>query len=245
MDPLGLLLEAVAIAVYPGGLFLAGLAWLTHVAGATPASTAIDGRGVASIVAATLAAAMASLPGSPAAAIPPPSGAAPNLAAAVLLLFVAGALAAPEPWSFRRRAVLGVSGISMLLLGLVAASFSIPALAGAGGSGAAAARILAAVTALTAVPLVVQPHLTGGSATARLTVLAATVEVVLSTLIPPSLRWEPAILAVLAVVVATALYALLLRVGRAATQREHPSLVAIAIACCGAATVAALLAARP
>lgn len=242
MDPLGLLLEAVAIAVYPGGLFLAGLAWLMRWAGGTPAGTVTDVRRVAAIVAATLAAAMASLPGSPAAAIPPPGGAAPNLAAAVLLLFVAGGLVAPEPWSFRRRALLGLGGISMLLLGLIAATFSIP---GAGGTGATAARILAVITALTAVPLVLQPHLSGADATARLMVLAATAEVVLSTLIPPSLRWEPAILAVLAMVAAVLLYAVLLRVGRAATQREHPSLVVVATACCAAATVMAVLGARP
>lgn len=245
MDPLGLLLEAVAIAVYPGGLFLAGLAWLMHRAAGTPVGTVMDVRRVAAIVAATLAASMASLPGSPAAAIPPPGGAVPNLAAAVLLLFVAGGLVAPEPWSFRRRALLGLGGISMLLLGLTAASFSIPALAGAGGTGATAARILAVITALTAVPLVLQPHRSGAAATARVVVLAATAEVVLSTLIPPSLRWEPAALAVLAMVAAVLLYAVVLRVGRAATQREHPSLVLVATACCAAATVVAVLGARP
>jgi len=245
MDPLGLLLAVVAIAVYPGGLLLAALAWLTHWAGNLPPGTRLDTRSLAAIVIAALAASMASLPGSPAAALPPPGGATPNLAAAVLLLFVAGALAAPEPWSFRRLALLGLGGVSMLLLGLLASSFSIPALAGVGGAGASTARILAAIAALTAVPLVVQPHLATGAVTARLTVVAATVEVVLSTLLPPTPHWEAATVAVAALVAGVVLYALLLRVGRAVTQREHPSLVAIAAICGTAATVAAIIAARP
>jgi hypothetical protein len=245
MDPLGLLLAVVAVAVYPGGLFLAALGWLTRWAGGLPPATRLDTRTLAAIVAATLAASMASLPGSPAASLPPPGGATPNLVAAVLLLFVAGALAAPGPWSFRRLALLGLGGVSMLLLGLLAASFSIPSLAGVGGAGADAARILATITTLTALPLVVQPHLSIGAVTARVTVVAATVEVVLSTLIPPSLPWKSATLIVVALVAAAGIYAVLLRVGRAATQREHPSLVAFAAACCAAATVVAVLAARP
>jgi len=75
--------------------------------------------------------------------------------------------------------------------------------------------------------------------------LAATLEVLLSTLISPSLpSAEPAI-AVAALVVAVALYALILRAGRAATRVEHLSLVGIAAACSAAATVAVVLAARP
>jgi hypothetical protein len=245
MDPLGVLLAVVAVAVYPGGLFLAALAWLTHRAGGLPPGTRLDARSLAAIVIGALAASMASLPGSPAAALPPPGGAAPNLAAAVLLLFVAGALTAPEPWSLRRLALLGLGGISLLLLGLLASSYSIPSLAGVGGDGADGARILAAITALTAVPLVMQPHLPTGAVTARLTVVAATAEVVLSTLIPPSLRGVAGIIAVVTLTAGVVLYALLLRVGRAVTQREHPSLVAIAAVCGAAATVAAIIAARP
>jgi hypothetical protein len=244
MDPLGLLLAVVAIAIYPGGLFLAGLAWLTHRAGGLPPGTRLDARSLAAIVIAALAASMASLPGSPAAALPPPGGATPNLAAAVLLLFVGGAIVAHEPWSFRRLTLLGLGGVSLLLLGLLASSFSIPALAGVSGDGADAARILAAITVLTAVPLVVQPHLPIGAVTARLTVVAATVEVVLSSLIPPQLHLGAGTLAVVALIAGVVLYALLLRLGRALTQREHPTLIAIAALCATAATVAAIIAAR-
>jgi hypothetical protein len=245
MDPLGLLLAVVAVAVYPGGLFLTALTLLTQRAGHMPPGTRLDIRSLAAIVIAALAASMASLPDSPGTALPPPGGAAPNLAAAVLLLFVAGALTAPGPWSYRRLTLLGLAGASMLLLGLLASSYSIPALAGVGGDGADAARILAALTALTAVPLLMQPHLPTGAVTARLTVVVATVEVVLSTLVPPSLRGVAGIVAVVALVAGVVLYALLLRVGRAVTRSEHPSLVAIAAVCGAAATVAAIIAARP
>lgn len=244
MDPLGLLLAVVAVAVYPGGLFLAGLARLTHWAGGLPPGTRLDARSLAAIVIAALAASMASLPGSPAAALPPPGGATPNLAAALLLLVVGGAIVAPEPWSFRRLALLGLGGVSLLLLGLLASSFSIPALAGVGGDGADAARILAAITALIAAPLVVQPHLPIGAVTARLTVVAAIVEVVLSLLIPPALHLLAGTVALATLVAGVALYALLLRLGRALTQREHPTLVAIATLCAAGATVAAIIAAR-
>jgi hypothetical protein len=244
MDPLGLLLAVVAVAVYPGGLSLVGLAWLMHRAGGLPPGTRLDARSLAAIVIAALAASMASLPGSPAAALPPPGGATPNLAAAVLLLFVGGAIVAPEPWSSRRLTLLGLGGVSMLLLGLLASSFSIPALAGVGGAGADTARILAAITALTAAPLVVQPHLPIGAVTPRLTVVAATVEVVLSSLIPPALHPVVGTLAVVALVAGVVLYAVLLRLGRALTQREHPTLVAIAALCATAASVATIIAAR-
>jgi hypothetical protein len=245
MDPLGLLLEVVAIAVYPGGLFLATLVWVTHRAGGVPRDASLDARGLTAIVAATVAASMAALPGSPAASIPPPGGATANLGVAVLLLVAAGALAAPEAWSARRLALLSFGAASLLLLGVLAPSLSIPGVAGAGGDGAGAARILAAVTALIVAPAVVQPYHIAGATGARVTVVAAALEVVLSTLIPPSLRWPAAPLAAGSVVVAAALYGVLLRVGRRATQREHVSLIAAAAACCAAATVAALIAARP
>ena len=102
MDPLGLLLDIVAVAVYPGGLFLAVLAVIVQRAGGLPRTGGFDARALGAVIAAALAASMASLPGSPAASLPPSGGATPNLAAAILLLFVAASLAAPEPWSVRR-----------------------------------------------------------------------------------------------------------------------------------------------
>ena len=95
MDPLGLLLEVVALAVYPGGVFLA-VDGLDHVSRRGDGSRGqLDARGLAAIATAAVAAAMAPLPGTPAASLPPPGGATPNLVAAVLLVVVAGSLVAP------------------------------------------------------------------------------------------------------------------------------------------------------
>jgi hypothetical protein len=245
MDPLGLLLDIVAVAIYPGGLFLAALALITQRAGALPRGGAIDVRALGAIIAATLAASMASLPGSPAASLPPPGGATPNLAAGILLLFVAGSLAAQEPWSIRRVALSGFGGAALILLGLVAASFSVATIAGAAGGEAAAARILAAATVLVALPLIVQPHAESAGAMGRLAVTAASLEVVLALLVPPSLHWPATVIAVGAVVGGVVVYGLLLRAARAATRREYPALIALAGACCAAATVVAVLATRP
>ncbi|HEY6469573.1 MAG TPA: hypothetical protein VI434_07380 [Candidatus Dormibacteraeota bacterium] len=245
MDPLGLLLDIVAVAVYPGGLFAAVLAVIVQRAGGLPRIRELDARALGAVIAATLAASMASLPGSPAASLPPPGGATPNLAAAILLLFVGASLAAPEPWSIRRAVLGGLGGASLVLLGLVAASFSIATIVGIGGGEALTARILAAATALIALPLVVQPHKRGSGAVGRIAVVAATAEVVLALLVPPSLQWPATLIAIGALVGGVGVYGLLLRAARAATRREYPALVALAIACCAAATVAAVLAARP
>ncbi len=244
MDPLGLLLAIVALAVYPGGLLLACLALLTLRLSGMPRSTGLDSRGLAAMCAAGVAASMATLPGAPAASLPPPGGATPNLIAAVVLLFVAGSLIAPEPWSSRRRVAVALGGVSVLLLGFVAASFSIETLSGAGGGAATTARIVVAIGVLAALPVIVQPHCPGGSATARATLVAATVEVVLGTLIPTGLHFPATVLWVGGLVAAAAVYALLLRLGSAVAQREHITLVALAAVCASAGSLAAIIATR-
>lgn len=246
MDPLGLLLEIVAVAVYPGGLFLGVLVWLMRRIGGLPGGMRLDAGGLVAVVAAALAASMASLPGSPAASIPPPGGATPNLVACVLMLVVAGSLAAPQPWSMRRVAALVMAGASLVLLGLLGSTFSISAIAGSGGGTGEAARILAVATVLVALPIVVQPHRGPGTdALARAVVVAAMAEVVLGTLIPSSLSWPVAALSVVALVICLVVYALLIRVVRSATRRGHPALVALDVGCFAAATVVAVIAARP
>lgn len=245
MDPLGLLLEIVALAVYPGGLFLGAMAWITWRGAGLSGGSALDPRGLAAIAASIVAASMAPLPGTPAASLPPPGGATPNLIAAVLLVVVAGSLVAPDPWSRRRRVLVALGGVSLVLLGLVATSFSSTDISGASGGTNAAARILAVVAVLLALPIVVKPQLAAGSVVARAVVVAASLEVVLAIVIPPSQTWPVAPLWVVGLVAAGAVYAVLLRLGRAATQREHPSLVVVAWLCSIAASVTAVIAARP
>ncbi len=245
MDPLGLLLEIVALTVYPGGLFLGALAWITWRGAGLPPGGPLDLRGLAAISAAVVATAMAPLPGTPAASLPPPGGATPNLLAAILLVVLAGSLVAPGPWSRRRVVLVGLGGISVVLLGLVAASFSSTDISGAPGAGSAVARILAVAGLLVALPVVVKPQTASGSVAARAIVVAGALEVVLAILIPPAQAWPVAPLWVVGMVAAVAVYAALLRLGRAVTQREHPSLVVIAWMCSVAASVTAVIAARP
>ena len=245
MDPLGLLLEVVALAVYPGGLFLGALAWITWRGAGLPRGGPPDARGLAAIAASIVAAAMAPLPGTPAASLPPPGGATPNLVAALLLVVVAGSLISPDPWSRRRRLLVAVGGVSIVLLGLVAASFSTTDISGATGATEAVARVLTVAGVLVALPMVVKPQADTGSVGARSIVVAASLVVVLAIVIPPGQRWPVAPLWVVGLVAGVGLYAVLLRLARAATQREHPSLVVIAVACSIAASVTSVIAARP
>ncbi|HUZ69413.1 MAG TPA: hypothetical protein VMU65_06840 [Candidatus Saccharimonadales bacterium] len=245
MDPLALLLDIVAVAVYPGGLFLVVLAVMVQRSGGLPRTRDLDARAIVAVIAAMLAASMSPVPGSPAASLPPAGGATPNLVAAILLLFVGASLAAPEPWSVRRMVAGGLGGASLVLLGLIAASFSVAMIAGGAGGEGLTARILAAATALIAMPIVVQPYKRGAGAVGRVAVASATVEFVLALLIPPSLQWPATLIAVGALAGGAGLYGLLLRATRALTRREYPGLVALAAACCAAAAVAAVIAARP
>ena len=107
------------------------------------------------------------------------------------------------------------------------------------------ARILAVAGLLVALPVVVKPQTASGSVAARAIVVAASLEVVLAILIPPAQAWPVGPLWVVGMVAAVAVYAALLRLGRALTQREHPSLVVIAWMCSVAASVTAVIAARP
>jgi hypothetical protein len=245
MDPLGLLIEIVALAVYPGGLFLAVMAWITYRGAGLAPGPALDVRGFAAIAAAVVAAAMAPLPGTPAASLPPPGGATPNLLAAVLLVVVAGSLVAPAPWSKRRITLVTFAGASLVLIGLVATSLSTTDISGSTGGVNAAARILTVIAVLVALPVVLKPQRAAGSVAARATVVASSLVVVLAIVIPPAQQWPVAPLWVVGLVLAVGVYALLLRLGRALTRREHLSVVAVAWLCSIAASVTAVIAARP
>ncbi len=76
-------------------------------------------------------------------------------------------------------------------------------------------------------------------------VVAASLEVTLAIVISPGQQWPVAPLWVVGLVAAVGIYALLLRLGRAATRREHLSLVAASWLCSVAASVTAVIAARP
>src|SRR5450755_1152661 len=93
MDPTGLLDAILAVAVYPGGLFLA-LGALLHssLAGRRPvagASRAIPAPSLLPVLAATVATALLPMVGSPALRLPPGTGVAPNVVVVLVLLAVA------------------------------------------------------------------------------------------------------------------------------------------------------------
>ena len=103
MDPLGILAAVVALAVYPGGLFLAGILWF---GGGLPwRSTSAwrpSLRDLAALAAIDLAVAGAPLPASPAASLPPAAGAAPDIVVVALLVAASVVLVAPGRWHVRR-----------------------------------------------------------------------------------------------------------------------------------------------
>src|SRR4029077_16413646 len=103
----------------------------------------------------------------------------------------------------------------------------------------------AVIAVLVSLPIVVKPQQAGASAAARAIVVAAALEAVLAIVIPPAQQWPVAPLWVAGLVLSVAVYALLLRLGRAAIKREHLSLVAVAGLCSIAASVTAVIAARP
>jgi hypothetical protein len=212
------------------------MAWITWRGAGLPSGSSLDWRGLAALAAAVVGAAMAPLPGTPAASLPPPGGATPNLIAAVLLVVVAASLVAPDPWSRRRRVLVALGAIPLVLLGLVATSFC---------GTDAAARILTLITALVALPMIFKPQLATGSVVARAVVVAASLEVALAVVIPPSQQWPVAPLWVVGMVAAVAVYAVLLRLGRGAVQREHPVVIVAAWLCAIAASVTAVVAAHP
>ena len=247
MDPLGLLLEVVALAVYPGGLFLAALAWITCAApGLTRGIHRSTFAGLAAIAAAVVAAAMAPLPGTPASSLPPDGGATPNLIAAVLLVVVAGALVAPEPWSRRRRVLVTFGGISIVLLGLGATSFSSTDIAAAAGGVADAARILDRWSRCSwhcrswSNPSAPVCPLWLGRRWSRLRSRSCSPS---RSRLGSSGRWRRS--GSSASSRPAAVYALLLRLGRAMTQGESAPVVAVAWLCSVAASVVAVVAARP
>ena len=105
MDPVGVLAAAVALAVYPGGLFLG----LAAAAVASPAQRwrprGWTPTAVAGIVGAGLAAALLPLAGAPATALPGSGGEAQtNLLAVELLLAAAVVIAVPGSWTRRCQA---------------------------------------------------------------------------------------------------------------------------------------------
>src|SRR5207244_1190583 len=99
MDPLGLLYAAIGMLVYPGGVYLTGMAGMcAWTAGLPRGPASIRAEAWAAIIAAALAAVLAPMARSLVAALPPDRGVAPNLVAAPLVTqpFDAGVAVGPR-----------------------------------------------------------------------------------------------------------------------------------------------------
>jgi hypothetical protein len=151
MDPTGLLDAVLAVAVYPGALFL-GVAAVLHRAVAGRAPGRLPGGSLSStstmaVVAAIAAVAMLPLTGSPALTLPPPSGAAGNVLAVAMLFAVAvdrGAGGRPAGL------LAAVAAAPVLALAAAAGTFSVQSISSESGTLAMTARVLAATSLLLA-----------------------------------------------------------------------------------------------
>ena len=149
MDPVGLAQAVLALAVFPGGALLAAVAGLAARAGHGPVSAALGAREVAALVLVDAAVALAPLPGSPVASLPPGVGASPDLAIAAILL-TAAVTVARAGWTGRQALGAGAAVVSAAALAAGAASLSLPAIVAAPGTAMLAARAAAAVALLVA-----------------------------------------------------------------------------------------------
>lgn len=152
MDPTGLLDAVLAVAVYPGAVFLAVAALLhRRLAGrGTPSGTPrgpLPSASILPVLAATVATAMLPLVDQPALRLPPTGGVAANVVVAAVLLAVAVDLGAE---SRRVRALAAAAAIPILALASAGSTVSVVAIANSPGAPALAARISAAVLLLLA-----------------------------------------------------------------------------------------------
>ena len=220
MDPLGLLLEVVALAVVSRGPLPGGASPGSRTA--APGSrrgSPLDARGLAAIATAVVAAAMAPLPGTPAASLPPPGGATPNLVAAVLLVVcrrLAGGPGALVAATLRARRLRRDSRWSCW--GSWPPRSRAPTSPEQAGAASNAARILAVIAVLVALPIVVKPQRGGWVRRGSGDVVAASLEVMLAIVIPPAQQWPVAPLWVVGLVAAVGG----LRAAAAARTRRHP-----------------------
>lgn len=207
MDPTGLLDAVLAVSIYPGAAFIA-LAALLHRRVAGRRGTVLTAPGAVPVatllptLAATVAAAMLPLPGSPALRLPPPAGATGNVIAVAVLLAVAVDLG-----SMSRRAALLATAAAVPVLALAAAgsTLSVAAIAVAGGTPATAARSVSAAL------LVLAGATTGGSRAAS--VVMSVLGVAAAALaLPAALADAPPVLGALAALGVVALSGVLARI---------------------------------
>jgi hypothetical protein len=235
MDPTGLLDAVLAVAVYPGALFLAlGSLVRRRVAGegSGPRSPGVPPAiSLVPVLSAVVGTAMLPLTGSPALRLPPLLGAPGNVVAIIVLLAIAADLGGGS-----RAAAALAAGAALPILGLAASlgTLNVIAISTAGGTAALTARAVAAAVLVLAASLVA-----GGRSAA---VVAAALALAGGSLVVPSaLRADPPVLCGLACLGTVVVSSILARLRDRWPRRL---LTAAGTAACVAGTVLALLAAR-
>jgi hypothetical protein len=235
VDPTGLLDAVLAVAVYPGAVFLVLAALLRSALAGRRAALRTGGPPPATslvpAMAAVVAVAMLPMVGSPISRLPPPSGAGGNVVAILLLLAVAVDLGARS----RAAATLAAAAaLPVLALATTLGTLDVETVVRAPGAAGIAARALAAAL------LVAAASLCGESRPAAL-VSAALALTGAALVIPSALRGQPPVLCAVACMGAVMVS------GVSARLRDlwpRPLLAAGAAVATAAATVLALVSAR-
>jgi hypothetical protein len=154
MDVTGLLAAALAVAVFPGGLYLASAALASSRGTAPFRVEALTPPEVAGLVAITFAAALLPLPGAPSQLIPTTGGAPPNLLALLLLAGMVLGLATAPRWDVWRCAAVMAAVLPLLALAAEGSTLTATTVAGLQGGHLGIARMLAALALVLAGPAV-------------------------------------------------------------------------------------------
>jgi hypothetical protein len=241
VDPLGALQAAIAVAVYPGGAFLLLVAVLVAMAAGAPRTLRINAVEAAGLLAATVAAALAPLPGTVLSTLPPPPAFGPptNLVAAVILEAAAVTLMSRERWTRRRLLAAAAPLLPLFLLSAAAATLSLQILVSLPGGIVTAARALIAGALVAAAPVLLPRPV---RSPAPLVVLASVVILASSLALGPVIGGLPTPLAAAVIAAAGLVYGLILAVAWRLPGAQTALTVFAAVQ--GAAAVAAVLVAR-
>jgi hypothetical protein len=173
VDPLGALQALIAVVLYPGGAYLAAVS----LGVASAAGIRLRGRPTpqeaAGMFAATLAAALAPMPGAVAMTLPPPPafGVPANLAVALLVEAAAVTLVIEWRWTATRVVVALAPLVPLCGLAAAATTLSIPVLVSLPGVSLEPARALVAGALVTAAAPLLRPSGVGDAG--RIAVLAS------------------------------------------------------------------------
>ena len=197
MDTLSLFAAVVAVALFPGGVYVAAIAGGVAAGGRLPRAQGSPWSPVtvAATVLLLFAAALVPLPGSPAQVLPLNDGAPANLLAALLLLGGGIAAGTAPRWSRWRVAAGTAAAAPLLTLAAGAATLDFPVVVALPGREPAAARALAAAAILLATPVLGPPADTTVPRALRALLVAVPALVAAVLLAPPGWAGLPAAVA--------------------------------------------------